>query len=81
MFFLRITEASTRDSPGLDWSYSASIWRFYKVLMETCKHARCEDEPCLTRISYLTQFEVCQVEVFFSPPSSGAITASSNLST
>lgn len=80
MRFLRITEASTWDSPGLDRLYSASIWRFYKVLMETCKGGSSEDEPSHTWVSYLTQFEVGQVKVFFFF-SSGAITASSNLST
>lgn len=77
-------EIPTRDNPGLDRLHSASIWRFYEILMEASKHGLGEDESCHTWVSYLTQFEVCQVEVFFSFfffVSSGAITASSNLST
>lgn len=45
--------------------------------MEASKHGLGEDESCHTWVSYLTQFEVCQVEVFFFFVSSGAITASS----
>lgn len=51
MHFLRITGASTRDRRGLDRLYSASVWRFYKVLLETCKRAPSEDESSHTWVS------------------------------
>lgn len=63
--FLRITEISTRDNPGLDKLYSASVWRFYEILMETSKYGLGANESCHIWVSYLTQFEVCQVEGFF----------------
>lgn len=41
---------SNRDSPGLHRLYSASVWRFSKVLMETCKHGRSEDKSSHTGV-------------------------------